>query len=119
MRGNGKQIHQGPGLLTHARSTRYNDSAGVERSRNQPAELRRRHDRYLGTEAYRLEHGLARSRRPVPAQVVRRQVIEHGKAEDVANLDLGEVARLLDELNLPPYLHSLWSRFLEPHHVAR
>jgi hypothetical protein len=48
-----------------------------------------------------------------------RQVIEHGKAEDVANLDLAEVARLLDELNLPPYLHSLWSRFLEPHHVAR
>ena len=48
-----------------------------------------------------------------------RQVIERGKAEDVANLDLAEVARLLDELNLPPYLHSLWSRFLEPHHVAR
>jgi hypothetical protein len=48
-----------------------------------------------------------------------RQVIEHGKAEDVANLDLAEVARLLDELNLPPYLYSLWSRFLEPDHVAR
>jgi hypothetical protein len=47
-----------------------------------------------------------------------RQVIEHGKAEDVANLDLAEVARLLDELNLPPHLHSLWSRFLEPHDVA-
>jgi hypothetical protein len=48
-----------------------------------------------------------------------RQVIEQGKAEDVAHLDLDEVARLLDELNLPPYLHSLWSRFLEPHYVAR
>ena len=48
-----------------------------------------------------------------------RQVIEHGKAEDVAILDLAEVARLLDDLNLPPHLHSLWSRFLEPHDVAR
>ena len=41
-----------------------------------------------------------------------RQVIEHGKAEDVANLDLAEVARLLDELNLPPYLLSLWCALL-------
>jgi hypothetical protein len=48
-----------------------------------------------------------------------RQVIEHGKAEDVAALDLDEVARLLDELNLPPHLHSLWSRFLEHCHAAR
>ncbi len=42
-----------------------------------------------------------------------RQVIEHGRADDIAGLDLDEVARLLDELNLPPYLYSLWSRFLE------
>jgi hypothetical protein len=48
-----------------------------------------------------------------------RQVIEHGRAEDIASLDLDEVARLLDELNLPPHLHSLWARFLEPRHVAR
>lgn len=48
-----------------------------------------------------------------------RQVIEHGRAEDVATLDLDEVARLLDELNLPPHLYSLWSRFLESRHVAR
>lgn len=48
-----------------------------------------------------------------------RQVIEHGRAEDVATLDLDEVARFLDELNLPPHLYSLWSRFLESRHVAR
>ena len=48
-----------------------------------------------------------------------RQIIEHGKAEDVAELDLDEVARLLEELNLPPYLDSLWARFLEPRHAAR
>ncbi len=41
-----------------------------------------------------------------------RQVIEHGRADDIASLDLDEVARLLDELNLPPHLHSLWARFL-------
>lgn len=48
-----------------------------------------------------------------------RQVIEHGRADDIAGLDLDEVARLLDELNLPPHLHSLWARFLEPRHAAR
>ena len=48
-----------------------------------------------------------------------RQVIEHGKAEDVASLNLDEVARLLDELNLPPHLRSLWSRFLESRHDTR
>jgi hypothetical protein len=48
-----------------------------------------------------------------------RQIIEHGKAQDVAGLDLDELARLLDKLNLPPYLHSLSARFLEPRHVAR
>ena len=48
-----------------------------------------------------------------------RQVIEHGIAEDIAELDLDEVARLLAELNLPPSLHSLWARFLESRHGAR
>ena len=47
------------------------------------------------------------------------QVIEHGRAEDVATLDLDEVALLLDELNLPPHLYSLWSRFLEHRRAAR
>ncbi len=47
-----------------------------------------------------------------------RQVIEHGLAEDVARLDLDEVARLLPELDLPPHLHSLWARFLESRHAA-
>lgn len=48
-----------------------------------------------------------------------RQVIEHGRAEDVAGLDLDEVARLLDELSLPPHLHNLWTRFLEQRHAAQ
>ncbi|MDW8319069.1 MAG: hypothetical protein RMN53_14660 [Anaerolineae bacterium] len=41
-----------------------------------------------------------------------RQVIEYGRAEDIASLDLDEVAALLDELDLPEHLYSLWSRFL-------
>ena len=48
-----------------------------------------------------------------------RQLIEHGKAEDIAELDLDEVARLLEELNLPPHLGSLWARFLGPRHATR
>ena len=46
------------------------------------------------------------------------QVIEHGRAEDVARLDLGELASLLPELGLTPYLYSLWARFLEARHAA-
>ncbi len=42
-----------------------------------------------------------------------RQVLTHGRAEDIAGLDLEEVARLLDDLNLPPHVHSLWEFFLD------
>ncbi len=48
-----------------------------------------------------------------------RQVLTHGKAQDVASLDLDEVARLLEELNLPPEIYRLWVRFLEYRHAAR
>ena len=48
-----------------------------------------------------------------------RQVIEHGRAEDIAQLDLEEVARLLDTLDLPPHLHRLWARFLESRHATQ
>ena len=42
-----------------------------------------------------------------------RQVLVHGRAEDVRALDLDEVARLLDALNLPEHLYRLWNAFLE------
>ena len=48
-----------------------------------------------------------------------RQVLTHGMAQDVAALDLDEIARLLDELNLPHEIYSLWARFLEYRRVAR
>ncbi len=47
-----------------------------------------------------------------------RQVIEHGLAEDVARLDLDEVARLLPEFDLPDNLYTLWARFLESRHAS-
>jgi hypothetical protein len=37
----------------------------------------------------------------------------HGRAEDIRQLDLSEVERELDELQLPDHLARLWKRFLE------
>jgi hypothetical protein len=48
-----------------------------------------------------------------------RQVLMHGKAQDIRALDLNEVARLLDDLQLPPDLYDLWARFLETKGAAR
>ena len=42
-----------------------------------------------------------------------RQVLLHGRVEDIRILDLEEVAALLDDLNLPPALYQLWKTFLE------
>ena len=47
-----------------------------------------------------------------------RQVLLHGRAEDIRQLDLTEVERELDELHLPDNLLRLWKRFLEQR-VAR
>ena len=47
-----------------------------------------------------------------------RQVLTHGRMEDIGKLDLSEVERLLDELALPPNLHSLWERFFKERGVA-
>jgi hypothetical protein len=41
-----------------------------------------------------------------------RQVLTHGRAEDIKPLDLDEVANLLEELRLPPDLNRLWETFL-------
>ena len=47
-----------------------------------------------------------------------RQVLLHGRAEDIHTLDLEEVARLLDNLNLPHHLDRMWKTFLEARHHA-
>ncbi|HFE52836.1 MAG TPA: hypothetical protein ENK07_05300 [Bacteroidetes bacterium] len=41
-----------------------------------------------------------------------RQVLLHGRAEDVSKLDFAEVAAILDELHLPPEVDSLWRKYL-------
>jgi hypothetical protein len=46
-----------------------------------------------------------------------RQVLTHGRAEDIRSLDLEEIRRELDELDLPPEVYSLWKSFLMSHHV--
>jgi hypothetical protein len=48
-----------------------------------------------------------------------RQVLLHGRAQDIRTLNLDEVALLLDDLALPPHLYSLWHSFLETRHAAR
>ena len=42
-----------------------------------------------------------------------RQVLLHGRAEDIHTLNLLEVAVSLDELNLPRPVYRLWKTFLE------
>ena len=41
-----------------------------------------------------------------------RQVLLHGRAEDVRELDLDEVARLLPDLRLPAHIDRLWRTYL-------
>lgn len=49
---------------------------------------------------------------PVQRRWYIRQVLLHGRAEDIRTLDLAEVAALLDELNLPEPVYRLWRAFL-------
>jgi hypothetical protein len=46
-----------------------------------------------------------------------RQVLTHGRAEDILKLDLNEIRRELDDLHLPPDVYSLWKSFLAAGHV--
>ena len=45
---------------------------------------------------------------PVQRRWYIRQVLLHGRAEDIRTLDLQEVAALLDELDLPKPVYRLW-----------
>jgi len=42
-----------------------------------------------------------------------RQILLHGRAQDLRTLDLNELGRELDELNLPDEFYTLWKRLLE------
>ncbi len=50
---------------------------------------------------------------PVQRRWYIRQVLLHGRTEDIRTLDLREVAALLDDLNLPRPVYRLWKTFLE------
>ena len=41
------------------------------------------------------------------------EVLSHGKAEDIAELDWEEVRRLLPELNLPKRVRRLWEDYFQ------
>jgi hypothetical protein len=42
-----------------------------------------------------------------------RQVLLHGRAEDIRKLDLSQVARLLPALDLPSDIQRLWRNYLK------
>lgn len=42
-----------------------------------------------------------------------RQVLLHGRAEDVRTLDFDEVEASLDDLDLPQHIDSLWRAYFE------
>lgn len=42
-----------------------------------------------------------------------RQTLMHGRAEDIRALDIDEIRRELNQLNLPKDIESLWRRYLE------
>ena len=45
------------------------------------------------------------------------QVLTHGRAEDIAELDWEEIKRLLPEINLPKDVRRLWEDYFD--HVAK
>jgi hypothetical protein len=48
-----------------------------------------------------------------------RQVLLHGKAQDIRELDLDDVEQELDSLDLPAEIDRLWRGFLEYHHASQ
>ena len=46
-----------------------------------------------------------------------RQVLTHGRADDIRALDFDEIERELDNLHLPPEIDSLWRTYLEQRHA--
>lgn len=46
-----------------------------------------------------------------------RQVLTHGRAEDIHALDLEDIRRELENLDLPPDIYSLWKAYLKISHV--
>ncbi len=45
------------------------------------------------------------------------QILTNGRSEDIKQLDINEVAQLLDKLHLPKVIYDLWKSFLEYRHA--
>lgn len=45
------------------------------------------------------------------------QILLHGRAEDIAHVDLEEVEALLDQIRLPSFLRNFWKDYLEHVHA--
>jgi len=52
-------------------------------------------------------------RDPFQRRWLLRQTLMRGRAEDVRALELAEIKRELDELDLPENIQGLWRRYLE------
>jgi len=48
-----------------------------------------------------------------------KQILTHGRAEDIRKLHIHEIALELDGLNLPEEIYSLWKRYLEYRDVRK
>jgi hypothetical protein len=48
-----------------------------------------------------------------------KQILTHGRAEDICKLNIGEIALELENLNLPEEIYSLWKRYAEYRNVRK
>jgi len=56
-------------------------------------------------------------RDPFQRRWLLRQTLMHGTAQDIRTLDLADVRKELDQLDLSAEIESLWRRYLEYAHV--
>ena len=52
-------------------------------------------------------------RDPFQKRWLLRQTLVYGLAEDIGKLDLDEIEREIELLNLPNHIYSLWQRYFE------
>ena len=57
-------------------------------------------------------------RDPFQKRWLLRQTLMHGMAQDIRVLELGDIRKNLDQLDLPKEVDSLWRRYLEYADVA-
>jgi len=66
---------------------------------------------------HRLEHRPDGSSSPFQRKWLIQPILLHGRAEDVARLDLKEIESLLDQVKLTAFLRNFWKDYLEHVHA--